>query len=116
MECKNGDDSMGASVASCAADGGVGGFAWKTVFFEQKERKRFISLRRETRISWRRVNSIFNFAISLVPSPFGNTLLSLGFVCVCDVDVLTEQYQHDQNARKASYQIEHQLQISANQI
>lgn len=30
MECKNGDDSMGARVASCAADGGVGGFAWKT--------------------------------------------------------------------------------------
>lgn len=30
MECKNGDDSMGASVASCAAEGGVGGFAWKT--------------------------------------------------------------------------------------
>lgn len=30
MECKNGDDSMGACVASCAADGGDGGFAWKT--------------------------------------------------------------------------------------
>lgn len=25
MECKNGDDSMGDCVASCAADGGVGG-------------------------------------------------------------------------------------------
>lgn len=31
MECKNGEDSMGDWVASCAADGGVGGCAWKTV-------------------------------------------------------------------------------------
>lgn len=30
MECKNGDDSIGDCVASCAADGGVGGWAWKT--------------------------------------------------------------------------------------
>lgn len=30
MECKNGDDSMGDCVASWAADGGVGGLAWKT--------------------------------------------------------------------------------------
>lgn len=30
MECENGDDSMGDWVASCAADGGVGGCAWKT--------------------------------------------------------------------------------------
>lgn len=33
MECKNGDDSMGDCVASCAADGGVGGWAWKTDVF-----------------------------------------------------------------------------------
>lgn len=32
MECKNGDDSIGACVASWAADGGVGGCAWKTKF------------------------------------------------------------------------------------
>lgn len=31
MECKNGDDSTGARVASWAADGGVGGLAGKTV-------------------------------------------------------------------------------------
>lgn len=33
MECKNGEDSMGDCVASCAADGGVGGWAWKTDVF-----------------------------------------------------------------------------------
>lgn len=33
MECKNGDDCIGDCVASCAADGGVGGCAWKTDVF-----------------------------------------------------------------------------------
>lgn len=37
MECKNGDDSMGDCVASCAADGGVGGEAWKTDVFSIKK-------------------------------------------------------------------------------
>lgn len=36
MECENGDDSIGDWVASCAADGGDGGCAWKTVFEKRK--------------------------------------------------------------------------------
>lgn len=39
MECKNGDDSIGACVASWAADGGVGGFAWKTTLNENRTKK-----------------------------------------------------------------------------
>lgn len=36
MEWKNGVDSSGDCVASCAAEGGVGGWAWKTGILTNK--------------------------------------------------------------------------------
>lgn len=90
MECKNGDDSRGDCVASWAADGGVGGWAWKTV----------VSAKFRVPKRGKREQQISDFHL-------GRLLLLLGTAR------LTQNNQRYEQRGETCYQIKHQLKVSS---
>lgn len=96
MECKNSDDSIDDCVASCAADGGVGGCAWKTGFKQQQKmsHKKFSHF-------------LFQFFVFFRSSRID---------CENKLKILTTNNEHNQNSGYASNQIEHEFQITSDQF